>query len=813
MRAMNRLLVSVLSIAALATSSQAQIRTSLPRAGSPSPTAKQSALAAQSPSPSSGQTAFASAGSDICNTPDALTGNGPFFFDNTAATTGSEGQTNGNCSFFGPSGISNDVWFTWTANASGTAVLSLCGTTTMDSKVAVYASNGCPSTAALSCNDDSCGLQSQTSFACTVNNIYTIQLGNYPSALGSTGTFRIDVFGPVANDECAQATVISGAGPFNFDATLATTGSEGQANSNCDFAHTTGVDNDVWFQWSAPATGTATVSVCGAATFDSKIAIYDGASCPVNPAIACNDDACGVQSQVLFCCSSGSVYTIQIGSFPTYPSGPGSFTITTIVPGAGNDDCSTPSAISGAGPFGFNNAGATTSCEGQANGLCSSEGLPNVTNDLWFTWMATTTGLATVSTCGQTTVNTNIAVYLGIGCPGSGASVGAIACSDNGCASAQSTTCFVAVAGNDYTLQIGSAPGATPGPGGFTVTTTGLPTTCIFDDGVSDNSVGNNFGAACWIHRLGEPGKISNIAAISTAWGTPLYPGSASTNGTPATFAIWKDPTEDGDPRDCILVSTIATTVQNVDTDMFTTAFISPPLSVSGVFFIGACVMQVGTQYPAPLDQSTTSDCRAWFVGDTSGTLNYADLSANDGPPVEMDTIGLPGVWLLRAECVPGEPFCYGDGSLPTACPCGNFGAQGHGCANSVAVDGALLYATGSTNPDPITGTDTLVLTCTNMPATVTSIFLKGNASVSTGTVFGDGVRCAGGTLVRLGQELNVNGAASYPSGSQQSISIKGSTPPGSGITAYYQTYYRNASASFCPPATFNVSNGYRVTW
>lgn len=44
-------------------------------------------------------------------------------------------------------------------------------------------------------------------------------------------------------------------------------------------------------------------------------------------------------------------------------------------------------------------------------------------------------------------------------------------------------------------------------------------------------------------------------------------------------------------------------------------------------------------------------------------------------------------------------------------------------------------------------------------------------------------------------------------------LSARGSTPPGSGLTAYYQTYYRNASASFCPPETFNVSNGYQITW
>lgn len=161
-------------------------------------------------------------------------------------------------------------------------------------------------------------------------------------------------------------------------------------------------------------------------------------------------------------------------------------------------------------------------------------------------------------------------------------------------------------------------------------------------------------------------------------------------------------------------------------------------------------------------------------------------------------------------SCDIGTAYCFGDGIDPlvtTPCPCSNFGAAGHGCANSVDANGALLSATGTSNPD------TVVLSATGMPATVTSIFLKGSANVSAGVVFGDGVRCAGGTLTRLGQEVNVGGAAFYPSGTQQSVSVKGGTPPGSGLTGYYQTYYRNAAATFCPPATFNVSNGLTITW
>jgi hypothetical protein len=36
---------------------------------------------------------------------------------------------------------------------------------------------------------------------------------------------------------------------------------------------------------------------------------------------------------------------------------------------------------------------------------------------------------------------------------------------------------------------------------------------------------------------------------------------------------------------------------------------------------------------------------------------------------------------------------------------------------------------------------------------------------------------------------------------------------PGSGVQRYYAAWYRNASSTYCPPATANVSNGWRITW
>jgi hypothetical protein len=98
------------------------------------------------------------------------------------------------------------------------------------------------------------------------------------------------------------------------------------------------------------------------------------------------------------------------------------------------------------------------------------------------------------------------------------------------------------------------------------------------------------------------------------------------------------------------------------------------------------------------------------------------------------------------------------------------------------------------------------------MPLVVSCIYLQGDALDD--IVFGDGVRCAGGSLLRLRSVANVGGASSFPDSTETiTLSQRGGVLPGSGDVRYYQTYYRNAAALFCPPETFNVTNGWRITW
>ena len=138
------------------------------------------------------------------------------------------------------------------------------------------------------------------------------------------------------------------------------------------------------------------------------------------------------------------------------------------------------------------------------------------------------------------------------------------------------------------------------------------------------------------------------------------------------------------------------------------------------------------------------------------------------------------------------------------ACPCGNGGAGGAGCANSTG-GGATLAGSGA----PLVAGDTLTLTANGTPATATVLFFEGSAPIA--AVFsGDGLRCAGGNLVRLGARTASAGSASFPG--PQGPAISSVTFPQPGEQRVYQAWYRDPAA-FCTAATFNLTSALEVTW
>ena len=160
-----------------------------------------------------------------------------------------------------------------------------------------------------------------------------------------------------------------------------------------------------------------------------------------------------------------------------------------------------------------------------------------------------------------------------------------------------------------------------------------------------------------------------------------------------------------------------------------------------------------------------------------------------------------------------GTVYCFGDPGSGTPCPCNNDNddsVPGSGCANGVFASGAQLTGSGQA----IIGADTLVLATTNLEPNNAGLYFQADNDLSPGVSWGDGLRCAGGSLKRLGVRFSDASGYSDTSGFAFSISAKAGNVS-AGDTKYYQCWYRTTSNPPCGPGVndFNTSNGYRITW
>jgi len=166
---------------------------------------------------------------------------------------------------------------------------------------------------------------------------------NAPFAGFITGTVTVTCEELVAyNDACANAEDL-GAGEVadlfihNFAA-----GTDGAylpnygttvTNTRCDDIglNGNGLGGDVWYTWTADATGWWTVNTCDGAGWDGKLEIFEGFDCLYTTyrlPIACGDDDCeregaGVMPNVEFYAENGDQFLFRLGGWyapPDYPT-------------------------------------------------------------------------------------------------------------------------------------------------------------------------------------------------------------------------------------------------------------------------------------------------------------------------------------------------------------------------------------------------------------------------------------------------------------------------------------------------------------
>jgi hypothetical protein len=155
-----------------------------------------------------------------------------------------------------------------------------------------------------------------------------------------------------------------------------------------------------------------------------------------------------------------------------------------------------------------------------------------------------------------------------------------------------------------------------------------------------------------------------------------------------------------------------------------------------------------------------------------------------------------------------GRVVCAGDGSA-TSCPCSNFSPaqSGWGCTTSGTFGGSLRASGAATLAD-----DALVLAASFMPAGTLALFTQGSALVSggNGAMFGDGLLCTGGSIIRLAINPAPIGSAIFPEAGDATVHTAGGVvAPAESV---YQVWFRDA-ASFCTANTFNLTNGLSLAW
>jgi hypothetical protein len=151
------------------------------------------------------------------------------------------------------------------------------------------------------------------------------------------------------------------------------------------------------------------------------------------------------------------------------------------------------------------------------------------------------------------------------------------------------------------------------------------------------------------------------------------------------------------------------------------------------------------------------------------------------------------------------------------SCPCSNPpSGLGQGCDNSSTTGGAVLSASGIA----YLSMDSLVFTTSGERPTAFGILLQGTTLLSNGLIYGQGIRCVGGSLKRLFAKSASGGSITAPDfgAGDPTVSAR-SAAKGDVISAgqsrWYLVYYRDPIVlGGCPASsTFNATQTGRVDW
>ena len=304
--------------------------------------------------------------------PDAGAGeHGVDLTGNNEGATAETGEPNHGDSEFGSP--FHSVWWSWTAPRSGAASLATCGST-FDTRLGVYTGSSVDALTTVAQNNDSTdgpcpGLLSYVTFDAVEGTTYHFAVDTNgslnpsdPSA-SPRGPITLHFKSPPApptppaNDNFAQATVIepdAGAGEHGVDLTGNNTHATAEPGEPQHGGSSSGEPpfNSVWWSWTAPRSGAATLATCGS-SFDTRLGVYTGSSVGALSTVAGNNDSTdgpcpGRMAYVAFDAVGGTTYHFAVdtaGPLDSSGSQVGPIALHFTSTAASGDDKTTPGTV------------------------------------------------------------------------------------------------------------------------------------------------------------------------------------------------------------------------------------------------------------------------------------------------------------------------------------------------------------------------------------------------------------------------------------------------------------------------------------
>lgn len=412
-----------------------------------------------------------------------------------------------------------------------------------------------------------------------------------------------------SNNSCANAIPIGDVSGLAFTT----------INSTHDGPTSCITGGNIWYSYTAPCDGKATISLCGSA-YDTKIAVWDGSTCPPTTLLDCSDDDCSLQSEVELLVTAGHQYLIEVGGYSA-SQGTGVLS-TTCAPIPGNNLCENVTPVPLPATFTGDNTGAINQCANFEGG------------HVWHAFTITECMDVTLDYCGTTPAFGNAWLNLSMGCPCDSSTVGGdwdvTTCPDGNV-----TIKWTALNPGTYYYPVLLDPDY-DAEGPYTINVSGVPVKCRPCPAS---------GATCdeYISKV-EIGTINNASGCDnyadyTSMNTPLYKKLSYSikveNGYPYTSdqcGIWVDFNNDIDFNDPGEQITVTGTPGNGPY----TATITPPDS-PGTDTVTLRVRITYTGTVAPCGETSYGEVEDYSLilkhfdcGDVNGdgAVNLADITA-----------------------------------------------------------------------------------------------------------------------------------------------------------------------------------------